>query len=265
MRRRARGTGGESARREARAAVPPGRILEERAMRHLRRDSGTAAKWASLFQRARAALLHLEQAHHYSGVRAKDPWQFGVEMTFLLAAGLTVSDLRWLVDKGYLEHAVETTTWRHRHRAFRHVPNLAFAKRSCFLLTPAGLAALEADAWGASDGHVGEGQQQRPQRPEAAKPAVPRWDADAHTLSWREQTWQFRHEAPHLEAILAAFQQGRWARCVRVTLESAGGCPKASLHNAVKNLNRKVRHSLHFAQEGNGTRVSWQPLKHEPQ
>jgi hypothetical protein len=184
-------------------------------------------------------------------------------MTYLLAAGLTVSDMRWLVDSGYLEHAIEATTRRHRRRAFRRVPNLAFSDRTCFLLTSAGLAALEAEAWGAPDGHAGEGQQ-HPQRSEAAKPPAPRWDADTHTLSWRGQSWQFRHEAPHLEAILAVFQKHRWARCVRVTLKSAGGHPKASLHNAVKNLNRKFRHFLHFAQEGNGTRVSWRPLEREP-
>ena len=37
----------------------------------------------------------------------RETWDFAVEIESLLAEGLTRSDLRWLVSKGYLEHADE--------------------------------------------------------------------------------------------------------------------------------------------------------------
>jgi hypothetical protein len=235
------------------------------AMSKPERDSGTAALWARLVRRARQPLLHLVEAYHYSGRHAKDPWQFGIELGQLLTTGLTVSDLRWLVQQKYLEHAVEITTRRDRRRVFRPVSNLALAERSCFLLTPAGLAALGEATPATTDGPAcAKGQERLPPQKEG-ETDKPRWEADAHTLFWGERRWHFRRDAPHQEGILAAFQRQRWAGCVQVALEPAGGCAKASLHNAVKNLNRKVRPSLHFAQEGNGTRVSWEPRKYEPQ
>ncbi len=99
--------------------------------------------------------------------------------------------------------------------------------------------------------------------PDPAPP--PFWDAAAHTLYWRRRVVKrFRGEAPNQEAVLAAFQAAGWPRCLAVRLPRAAGVsPKARLHDTIKNLNRGVRPFLRFRQEGNGTRVRWEPY-HPP-
>ena len=64
------------------------------------------------------------------------------------------------------------------------------------------------------------------------------------------------------QRFLAAFQARGWPRCVKVRLPmDSGVSPKMRLHEAVKNLNRSVRPHLCIHQEGNGNRVSWEPLE----
>ena len=42
----------------------------------------------------------------------RDPWDFAVEVPCLRGAGLSDSSLRWLLCKGYAEHAIETKPQR---------------------------------------------------------------------------------------------------------------------------------------------------------
>lgn len=87
---------------------------------------------------------------------------------------------------------------------------------------------------------------------------TPRWDALRHELSWRGQLIKhFKAEAPNQEAILAAFEESRWAEVIDIALEPGRATPKARLHDTIRNLNRSVRPWLHFWQEGSGTRVGW--------
>src|SRR5262249_27464858 len=67
------------------------------------------------------------------------PWEFGVELEDLCAAGLAKSDLRWLMRKGFAKHAAELTARRaEATRLFRKTSSLTFSTKSCFILTPAG-------------------------------------------------------------------------------------------------------------------------------
>ena len=75
----------------------------------------------------------------------REIWDFAVEIEILLTEGLTKSDLRWLVSKGYVEHAEESTQSRDGSRTFRPCLNLAFSDRTCFVLTEAG-DSLKAEA-----------------------------------------------------------------------------------------------------------------------
>ena len=50
-----------------------------------------------------------------------DPWQFAVEIEHLIADGLTTSDLRWLVSRGYTAHAYEVTPSATRSASFKPV------------------------------------------------------------------------------------------------------------------------------------------------
>src|SRR5688572_16312653 len=83
----------------------------------------------------RAGLGLLLEAHCCAGDLRRDPWQYGVEIDALQAAGLTNSQLRRLLDQGYLRQARETTRCRSGRRTFREAGNLGLGPQSCFVLT----------------------------------------------------------------------------------------------------------------------------------
>ena len=58
---------------------------------------------------AGTAIAELVEAHDYARDAECDPWQFAVEISRLQELGLTYSDLRWLVEKGYAVHEHEVT------------------------------------------------------------------------------------------------------------------------------------------------------------
>ena len=89
--------------------------------------------------RIRPGLLLLRDALKRAGELRQDAWDFAVKIRKLRAAGLTNSDLRWLVCKGYAEHAVEQESADAGRRSFLPLANLALPQGTCFVLTPRGL------------------------------------------------------------------------------------------------------------------------------
>src|SRR5213078_1010477 len=106
-------------------------------------------------------------------------WDFAVEIHSLRSAGLTNTDLRWLVCNGYVEQVIETTQPQEAQRAFRPARNLMLCKRSCFVLTPAGAALARGEGLTPRKRGTPE-QAPPPAEPRAAPPQVPRWDAACH-------------------------------------------------------------------------------------
>jgi hypothetical protein len=70
----------------------------------------------------------------------KHPWQFAVDLQSLLKSDCTENGVRWLISKGYLEHAIETTKAKARQRTFSRAKNLHLQPTSCYLLTAQGVA-----------------------------------------------------------------------------------------------------------------------------
>ena len=66
-----------------------------------------------------AGMAQLAQAYCYATDVSRDVWDFAVEMASLQAAGLTKNDCRWLVCKGYVEHANEEAQPKVDGRQFR--------------------------------------------------------------------------------------------------------------------------------------------------
>ena len=58
----------------------------------------------------RSALATLLTAFDYAADSGADRWQFAIELPDLLARGAALPDLRWLLLRGFAEHAKETTT-----------------------------------------------------------------------------------------------------------------------------------------------------------
>ena len=91
----------------------------------------------------RRGLNQLLRAFDYAQELDGPLWDFAVEIDRLLAVGMTTSDLRWLVKRGYVSHAREITARQDADRRFEPPEqNLAFAANTCFVLTEAGLAIL---------------------------------------------------------------------------------------------------------------------------
>lgn len=86
----------------------------------------------------RAAVELLLEAEGFARDTACDIWDFAVEFPTLRTAGLTETDLRWLLKKEFLLHRLETTPVCESTRCFLGNGGLKFAPESCFVLTGAG-------------------------------------------------------------------------------------------------------------------------------
>jgi hypothetical protein len=91
-----------------------------------------------LGRQLRDGLALLWQAHLYAQDVGGSLWDFALEADWLYGAELTVSDLRWLVAKGFAEHGRETSFYGDPHRSFRPGVGLNFVAATCFVLTPQG-------------------------------------------------------------------------------------------------------------------------------
>lgn len=210
---------------------------------------------AEMIRRCQEGLRLLFDGYRYACELGWDRWEFAVEIELLYAAGLTNNDLRWLIAKGFVEHALETTTEKKTSRSNPRNRRMAMSRGSCFVLTAAGVELTQEV--------LAEPTPSSPPQ-ESASPSmdVPHWEAKTHSLYWRGQLVKhFKHEAPFQEAILEAFQASSWSRYVEVTLPKEDGVNlKERLRGAIRELNRRSNGYLRFAQEGNGDRIGWRPV-----
>jgi hypothetical protein len=86
-----------------------------------------------------AAIVRLAEAYDYARDMQCDLWDFAVEIDALTDIGLSVDDLRWLVAGGYVRHGQEATRRSDAARNFRPARDFNFTKKTCFVLTDAGL------------------------------------------------------------------------------------------------------------------------------
>src|SRR5258708_10766540 len=85
-------------------------------------------------KKAKAFALMLEAADYATEIDCS-PWDFAVEVNELRGIGLTNNDLRWLVVKGYVEHAREIAAAVLGTRRFRPAVNLDLSRKTCLILT----------------------------------------------------------------------------------------------------------------------------------
>jgi hypothetical protein len=207
------------------------------------------ADLAQFAPEVRRGLDQLAQAFRYAQELNCPLWEFAVEIGRLLALGMTTSDLRWLAKCGYLSHGREITAPQDTVRRFDPPDqNLAFAENTCFVLTGAGLAALELPSPASAA--------ERPWR--AAKP---NWDSESRTFSVGEYlVKRFRVPSSNQEAVLEAFQEEGWPRSIDDPLPPvADQQPKRRLRDTIKclNLNQAAR-LIRFRGDGTGQRVRWE-------
>jgi hypothetical protein len=223
--------------------------------------------------RVQQTLTLLLEAYRYAEDLDLDPWDFAVELPTLRPLRLTNSDCRWLIGRGWVECGFELTLAGDERRSFRRSTNLKLSKRSCLVLTDAGVVAaggkpceaavsdlandLRSNV--ASTGH-------RPVSfPEiiasAAAESKPVWDRDRQQLRLGNViVKQFKVPASNQEAVLAAFQEENWPPRIDDPLSpQAEQDPKRRLHDTINSLNRHQRHPLlRFLGDGSGQGVRWE-------
>jgi hypothetical protein len=225
------------------------------------------------------ALSLLRTAREFAREFKNDPWQFAVEIDALQAAGLSRSDLRWLLCRGVLEHREELTRHHDRRRRFRPIRSLALTSTTCFILTKPGWD-LSAGTERSDERKVSsikrstriEPGDQTSERPYtvsvAAKTAAvsfsntstPVWDARLHQLSiGSEIIRRFTRPARAQELILAALQEEGWPSAIDDPLPAQFvQDPRRRLHYTVFNLNRgQDPLRIRFFINGNGQTVRW--------
>lgn len=212
-----------------------------------------------------AGIKELLKAYQYARDAGRVVWDLAVEISLLHRLGLTPSDFRWLVCKGYVEHARDVTRPDDDSREFRPCAKLLYTKRSCFVLTDAGVDyARSILAKTSQTPSVREREIEYlgdDRNGGAASPIKPRWDGERHELWIGDQlVKQFKGQASNQETILAVFEEEGWpARADDPLPLSEEIDPKRRLSDTIKCLNRKQRHELiHFRGDGTGEGIIWE-------
>lgn len=203
----------------------------------------------------RAALTLLQHALDCARDAHAPPWDFAVEIGELCAAGLTITDLRWMVVKELVEHADETSMHGSEHRSFTPSRGLNFLDTTCVLLTTKGSALAASGKAAARDETAGTNGTSHGQIS-----AKPHWDAVRRTLFFGgRMVKQFHVPARNQELILSAFQNEDWPDSIGDPLAGDFGVdPKTRLNDVVYRLNHKQRASLiRFHVNGHGSSVHW--------
>jgi hypothetical protein len=215
-----------------------------------------------------AALELLLEGNQCARDVAQSEWEFAVEIVDLQAAGLTKNAIRWLVHKGYVKFALETTKALGKPgRQFCSAVNLIFPSRSCLVLTAAGVhcaqqlvqpgATILSDAENISP----TATTSPPASPASPPVAPPQWDPDLRTLRVGDVLVKhFKVPAGNQELILSAFQEDDWPAFIDDPLPPAAGIDaKRRLHDAINRLNRNQSARLiYFKGNGNGRAIRWE-------
>lgn len=201
----------------------------------------------------------LYRARCFSLDTRSDKWDFAVEIGELRKLNLTSTDFRWLIRKGYVEHACEMTLQGEAQRTFRAGSQLTFSDRSAFILTEEGAAYFQA----AAPVHLTPGIPPTANG-EVSTSSIPNWNADLRELTLDSKiVKQFKWPAPNQEIILDTFQLEGWRQRIDDPLSpQPNQDPKRRLNDTIKNLNQKQQQAwIRFRGDGSGEAITWEQVK----
>jgi hypothetical protein len=226
----------------------------------------------------RAALGLLRQAYTCTADAGADLWDFALEIGRLFDTGLTISDLRWLVAKGFAEHGQELSVYGAPHRSFRRGKGFFFVKMTCVVLTPSGAAFVDQAlkqpvGWRQSiqpfktaphasgESTASENGPPASQGPNGTNHVAvkPCWSSTRRELRVNGTVVKrFRVPAQNQEVILSAFEEEGWPDHIDNPLPVSGDIdPPTRLHDAINRLNRcQTNPLLRFYGNGNG--IFWE-------
>jgi hypothetical protein len=203
----------------------------------------------------RAALALLQHALDCAKDARAPAWDFALEVGHLYAAGLTITDLRWMVVKEFVAHADETSVRGNEHRSFTPRRGLNFLPTTCVLLTTKGAALAARENAASQDEIPGANGKSHPKAR-----LKPRWDAARRELSLGgRMVKQFHVPARNQELFLSAFQQEDWPESIDDPLAGEIDIdPKTRLNDAIYRLNHKqLACLLRFHVNRHGRGVCW--------
>jgi hypothetical protein len=189
-------------------------------------------------------------------------WDFAVEIENLRNEGMDETAFRWLVCKGYVEHAEEITLPGESGRTFRSTGDLTFTPESCFTLTDAGAEYMQQALleYQPRCSHCGDSRQANAAQSEFGR-KTPCWDAERHELKFADfLVKRFKHSSPNQEMILAVFQEEGWPARIQDPLPPNGDTtPKRRLNDTIKGLNHhQDRQLIRFRGDGTGEGIIWE-------
>lgn len=201
----------------------------------------------------------LYKSRSYAVDTDSDIWNFAVEISQLRSLGLADNDLRWLVRKGYVDHAREVTVAGHDGREFQSLGDMTFCDQTCFVLSEIG-ASIGQSVADEETSATGANLTKEVNSKAIECRCKPRWDADARLLRLDGKTVrQYKRRASNQELILSAFQEEGWpARIDDPLPPHPDQDTKRRLNDTIKCLNRKQENQLiHFRGDGTGEGVVW--------
>ena len=217
------------------------------------------------------ALGMLLRAHRYAANIRSHRWQFAIELEEFQRAGVTRSELRWLLASGLALHAKEIVAPNGRCRKFVRLVKHSLPSGSCFVLSDIGAAELMKCTCSARQSTInGKGVSLLPHTVVAKRSLEqgivnrhdpPHWD---HMRKELRQAGlvvkQFRCPARNQETILTAFQEEQWRSQIDDPLPPASEQDsRRRLSDAIKCLNRnQVNALLRFRGDGTGKGVLWE-------
>jgi hypothetical protein len=222
-----------------------------------------------IVERGKPALRQLLDAHQFATELGRSVWDFAVEMNELRKLGLTSSDLRWLICRGFLAHGCEVTADGGQSRTVLPSESLTFSKRTCFVALESGIdficAVLRQSPTTASraPASLPTTQKERPRPSPLLESARPKWSRDRQELSVGGRVVkQFKVPAPNQELILSVFQEEGWPVRIDDPLPPhPEQDSKRRLHDTINSLNRCQKVVLiRFSGDGKGTGVRWELL-----
>lgn len=211
--------------------------------------------------RFRAALELLLEAHHYAQDLGFDSWQFAIELDSLAATGLLPNDLRWLLWKGYAEHAQEVTGAEDTKRVFRPSTPPIFSDRTCLILTELGAAAVRQLCHSSTNGKPPVETKAAAAAQTCSEMPVPKWDAARRELTVAGKiVKRFRLPSANQEMVLTVLEEENWPASISDPLPPCPGQdPKRRLQDTLKALNNHQKHQLiRFKGNGTGEGILWE-------
>lgn len=227
-------------------------------MVEVRSHSAAANMTQFLARGMKAGLAALLRAHECAQNANANTWDFALHVSGLFQNGMSVSDVRWLIAKGFAEHGHETSVYGEPHRAFRRAEGFVIDVATCMVLTPAGVNLAET-----LDKPLDAGPESWPRMTDRSTipPDVPYWDSSRRELSVAGTVIKrYRVPAQNQELILSAFQEEGWPHHIFDPLPTNRNInTHVRLHDAINRLNGCQKFPLvRFHGNGSGNGISWE-------